>query len=73
ALMKFSLSTKKAQIEADFLDSVTNERLVAIVAVKKEDRTDKRQTLTHWSQVEGAFKLWARQFRARLDFLHGKK
>ncbi len=73
ALMKFTLSTRAAQIEAEFLDSVTNERLAAIVVVKTEDRTIQPRALTHWSQVEGAFRLWARQFRARLDFLHGKK
>ncbi len=73
AVMKFSLSTRKAYIEAEFLDSITNERLVAIVAVKGEDGNTKPQALTHWSQVEGAFRLWAWQFRARLDFLHGKK
>lgn len=73
ARMKFSLMTWKAHIEAEFLDSVTNERLVAIVMVKKEDGSIKPWSLTNWSQVEGVFRLWARQFRARLDFLHGKK
>lgn len=73
ARMKFLLSTKRAHIEAEVLDSVTNERLVAIVVVKNQDRTPKPQVLNSWRQVEGAFRLWARQFHARLGFLHGKK
>lgn len=73
ALMKFSLSTNKARIEVVILDSATNERLIAIIDAKTEDTSAKPQTLTHWSQVEGAFNLWARQFHARLDFLHRKK
>lgn len=73
SLMKFSLFVGEAQIEAEFLDSVTNQRLVAIVDAQKGDRLVNHKNFMHWSQVRAAFNEWARHFRARLDFLPGKK
>lgn len=78
AMLKFSLTTQRAHIEAEILDSVTNERLAAMVTVKQENRfIDPRShaypALTQWRQVEGDFRLWAQQFNAHLGFLYGKK
>ena len=71
-LMKFSLFIGEARIEAEFLDSVTNERLVAIVDAQKERRILNHNVFMRWDQVRGAFGEWTRHFRARLDFLPGK-
>lgn len=71
-LMKFSLFTGDAWIEAEFLDSVTNQRLVAIVDARKAGGAGNPNYFRHWSEVRTAFREWAQRFRARLDFLPGK-
>lgn len=61
-----------AAIEAEFLDSLTNERLMAIVDRKKATPLDLVEGFTKWGHAEAAFKAWATELREALDEAHGK-
>ncbi len=62
-----------AAIEAEFLDSISNERLAALVDRKKGTPLDIVGGFTKWGHVEAAFKAWAKELREALDEAHGKK
>lgn len=58
----------KTSIEAEFLDSETGERLVAVVAEKKGKRFGgKIKGAKTWGDVKAAFKKWSKDLRKRLD------
>lgn len=58
----------RASIEAEILDSITDERLVALVATKEPRRMGGViKGSKEWGDVKAAFKTWAKQFRKRLD------
>lgn len=64
-----------AAIEAEFLDSQTNERLAALVDRKigfPLAPGDIVQGFTKWGHAKRAFDAWARMLRESLDEVHGK-
>ena len=60
-----------AALEADFVDSVTNERILAVIDSRKGKRYKDKKGLTKWGHTKGVFKEWAEMFVERLDELHG--
>lgn len=60
-----------ASIEAEILDSLTGERLVAVVAAKEARRMGGVvKGSKEWGDVKAAFKKWAENFRKKLDQAH---
>lgn len=60
-----------ASIEAEIMDSLTGERLVAVVAVKEPGRMGGVvKGSKEWGDAKAAFKKWAKQFRKKLDQAH---
>ena len=57
-------------IEAEVLDSISNERLIAVVDRKVGTKFQLREGTTTWGHVAKAFRQWAVQFRVRLDRDH---
>jgi hypothetical protein len=62
----------QAAIEVDMRDSVNNARIAAF-ADRKAGRAyfSGLSSYRRWGDVESAFGAWAREFRARLDQVHG--
>jgi hypothetical protein len=54
-------------IEAELLDSVSGERLIAIVDRKVGTKFQLSEGTTTWGHVAKAFREWAVQFRLRMD------
>jgi hypothetical protein len=76
-----NMSLQGAVIEAELLDSQTNERLGAIM--DQQPKTDKEKSsfgklsavqkgATSWVEIEDALKFYAKRFRSRMDEVHGK-
>lgn len=57
-------------IEAEVVDSQTNERLMALVDRKAGDKFGLKAGMTTWGHVTKAFREWAVAFRLRLDRAH---
>jgi hypothetical protein len=64
-----NLFVGQVAIEAEAVDSVSGDRLVALVDRKMGDRSLKRGATT-WGHVEKAFREWAVGFRLALDQAH---
>ena len=63
----------RTSIEAEFLDSQSGERLVAVVAEKKGKRFGgKIKGAKTWGDVKAAFKKWSKDLRKRLDKVHAE-
>ena len=68
------LSLGDASVEAELLDSLTDERIAAMV----DTRTGGRRFfsfisgLKKWNDVQAAFRAWAKEFREDLDAAHGE-
>jgi hypothetical protein len=61
----------RASIEAEILDSLSGERLVAVVATKEPRRMGGVvKGSKEWGDVKAAFKSWAKNFRKKLDRAH---
>ncbi len=60
-----------AAIEAEFLDSVTQERVLAFIDSRKGKRYKYNKGLTKWGHTKDVFEQWATMFVERLDELHG--
>ena len=58
-----------ASMEAEFLDSVSNERIGAAIDTKPGGKMD----VGKLSPAKAAFKFWAKRLRAFLDDMHGVK
>jgi hypothetical protein len=66
------LSVGKVGIEGEILDSASGDRLVAFVTAKGGRRWFAGlNTVKKWGDIEAAFRSWAKDFRARLDEVHG--
>lgn len=63
-----------ASMEAEFLDSVTNEPLVAVVDMKKGTPVDINMLkgFTTWGYAKGAFRDWAELLRESLEYTHNE-
>ncbi len=59
-------------IEAEAVDSLTGERLMARVDRKAGDKFTLKEGATSWGHVEKAFRDWAISFRRNLDAAHGR-
>lgn len=63
----------RTSIEAEFLDSQSGERLVAVVAEKKGKRFGgKIKGAKTWGDVKAAFKKWSKELRKQLDKVHAE-
>lgn len=65
-----------AAMEAEFMDSVTGERLAAVVDRKGGSPMDVAGftgSYSEWSHAKGAFRAWAQQLRGALDEAHGRQ
>ncbi len=60
----------QASMEAEILDSLTNERIGAVIDTRAGDKKD---GLTEWGAVEAAFEFWGKKFRNWFDETHGVK
>jgi hypothetical protein len=66
------LSIGKVSIEGEMLDSTSGDRLVAFVTGKGGRRWFSGfNAYKKWGDIEAAFRSWAKEFRARLDEVHG--
>lgn len=71
-VLKCSLFTGEAALEAEFRDSLTGERLLAA----RDDRQGRhalnvKDVWSKWGDVEGAMKFWAKRLRVFMDTAHG--
>ena len=60
----------QASMEAEILDSMTNERIAAAIDTRPGG---KLEGMSKWKAVEGAFQFWAERLRKWLDEIHGIK
>jgi hypothetical protein len=60
-------------IEAELVDSLSGERLIAVVDRKAGDKFHLKEGATTWGAVERAFREWAVGFRRTLDEGHGRR
>ena len=66
------LSIGKVSIEGEMLDSTSGDRLVAFVTSKGGRRWFSGfNQYKKWGDIEAAFRSWAKDFRKRLDEVHG--
>jgi hypothetical protein len=63
----------QAAIEAEFLDSETNERQAAYIDRSVRGTQPDGQRGNSWGAVKDAFRQWAKKLRQRLDEAHGKQ
>ena len=61
-----------ASMEAEFLDSQTNERLAAAIDTKGGEKYKLVKGFQKWGHAKEAFKYWAGRLRKWLDKQHGK-
>lgn len=62
----------QASMEAELLDSVTNERLAAAIDTKSAEKYKVIKGLFKWDHAKDAFKYWAKRLRSWLDEVHVK-
>ena len=68
------LSVGRASIEGEFLDSTSGERQVAFVTGKGGRRWfSGLRGFKKWADIEAAFRAWAKDFRMRVDEIHGSQ
>ena len=66
------LSVGRVSIEGEFLDSTSGERQVAFVTGKGGRRWfSGLRGFKKWADIEAAFRSWAKDFRTRVDEIHG--
>ena len=66
------LSVGKVSIEGELVDTQTGERVVAFVTSKAGRRWfSGLNAFKKWGDIEAAFRTWAKNFRERLDEIHG--
>lgn len=58
-----------ATMEAELLDSVSNERLAAVVDRRKGAPINTVQDYTKWVHAKEAFRYWAKEFKRSLDLI----
>jgi len=60
----------QAALEAELLDSQTNERLAAVIDRQAGKKIQVAKGITKWGHVKEAFKFWAERLRFVLDEAH---
>jgi hypothetical protein len=66
------ISLVDAVIEAEMLDSQTNERIGALIDRQSATWNQKDKKITTWTEIERNLKFYAKRFRARMDAEHGR-
>jgi len=62
-----------ASMKAEFLDSMTNERLGAVMDTKTGYKNKAVKSMDEWEHTKDVFKFWAHRLRNWLDTTHGRK
>ncbi|HUU49909.1 MAG TPA: DUF3313 domain-containing protein [Nitrospinota bacterium] len=62
----------EATLEAEFLDSVTNEQLAAALDRRGALKVKVFKGMSKWGHVKVVFEEWALMLRQKLDEAHGK-
>lgn len=71
--IKFSTDVGGASMEAELVDSQTNERIVGFVETRKGRAfLNRKNLITRYGDVKGSLKYWAQLLRERLDAAHEK-
>jgi hypothetical protein len=60
-------------MEAEFLDSQTNERLGAAIDTKAGEKYKVVKGMDKWGHAKDAFNFWAKRLRIWLDEVHGRQ
>jgi len=63
----------QASMEAEFLDSQTNERLGAAIDTKAGEKYKVVKGMDKWGHAKDAFNFWAKRLRTWLDEVHGRQ
>ena len=64
--VKAYLDTKSISIEAELLDSLTDERLAAVIDQKVAQKHKLGKSAEKWGQTKDMFRLWTENFRRRM-------
>jgi hypothetical protein len=72
ALAGKNISLTDATIEVEVLDSVTNERIGALIDKQSAPPEKRKKGKISWEEVESTLKFYAERFRARLDAERGE-
>jgi len=62
----------QASMEVELLDSMTNERIGAVIDTKAAEKSKLGEGLKKWGHAKDAFKFWAQRLRKWLDEVNGK-
>ncbi len=62
-----------AAMEAEFIDSVSGEVIVAVIAASKGNPFDWLGGMVQWKYTRDVLNSWARLLRMRLDYHHGQE
>ncbi len=60
----------QASMEAELLDSQTDDRLAAVIDTKVVEKFKDAGEISKWSQAKDAFKFWSKRLRLWLDKTH---
>jgi len=71
--VKAYIDTKSISIEAELLDSLTNERLAAVIDQKVAQKHKLGKSVQKWGHTKEMFKQWTDTFRKRIYRLKHKK
>jgi hypothetical protein len=63
----------QASMEAEFIDSQTNERLGAAIDTKAGEKYKVVKGMDKWGHAKDAFNFWAKRLRTWLDEVHGRQ
>lgn len=63
----------QASMEAELLDSQTDDRLAAVIDTKVVEKFKDVGEISKWRQAKDAFKFWSKRLRLWLDKNHGMK
>jgi hypothetical protein len=66
------VSVGQASMEAELLDSLTNERIGAAIDTRAGAKTEATVETKKWKDVKAAFDFWAKRLRMWLDEQHGR-
>ncbi len=67
------ISIGGASMQAEFLDSWTNERVGAVIDIKSVEKFTDVRGIDEWENTKEAFMFWADRLRQFLDKAHGLK
>jgi hypothetical protein len=62
----------EASMEAEFLDSQTNEQIAAVIDRKAAGKAKVIKGMSKWGHAKDSFNFWAKRLRKWLDEAHGK-